>query len=202
MQNLSCEKRDRLLFDNLNFEINPGELWHIQGMNGAGKTSLLRILCGLSQPTSGQVLWQQQDITRQRDEYYHQLIYLGHKPGVNLSLTACDNLKFWCQQHAVTQNQDFYPLLAQIGLVGLEDIPAGHLSAGQLRRVALCRLWLKNTKLWILDEPFTALDVRGIELLKNRMKQHLAYGGLIVLTSHQQLELDANVTSMTLEYRI
>lgn len=200
VKHLSCEKRDRLLFEQLSFDINPGELCHVQGLNGAGKTSLLRILCGLSQPSQGEVLWQGETIASVRETFHQELIYLGHKPGVNVSMTPCENLHFWCQQHGMKQSHDWYRILHNIGLVGLEDMPAAHLSAGQLRRVALCRLWLKPAKIWILDEPFTALDVKGIKLLTNTMQQHLDSGGCIILTSHQNLDM-ASVKVLELEYR-
>lgn len=200
VKHLSCEKRDRMLFEGLNFRVTPKELLHIQGLNGAGKTSLLRILCGLSLAREGDVLWNGEPISNQRTEFHQELIYLGHKPGVNLAMTACENLHFWCRQHGVSSEHDWYAMLGNIGLAGLEDLPCGHLSAGQLRRVALCRLWLKPAKLWILDEPFTALDVKGIKLLTQKMQQHLDQQGMIVLTSHQRLDMEG-VRTLELEYR-
>lgn len=200
---LACSKRNRLLFENLNFAVNPGELWHIRGPNGAGKTSLLRILVGLSTPFHGEVLYQDQRLPTVANEFYADLIYFGHKLGVNQTLNAQENMAFWCAQHSVKSDFDQQiSLLTQLGLVGLEDLPVGQLSAGQQRRVALSRFWLKSdAKLWVLDEPFTALDVDAVALLKQHIHTHVESGGAVVLTSHQELDM-ANVKQLYLEYAI
>lgn len=201
---LSCIKRDRLLFEKVNLSVNAGELLYIKGPNGAGKTSLLRILVGLSEAASGEVCFADAPLSQLRDEFNSQLVYFGHKPGLNQTLSAMENLHFWCQQHSVANNPtQLHTLLDLLGLVGLEDVPVGNLSAGQQRRVALARLWLKTqAKLWVLDEPFTALDVQGISLLKQCITEHLNRQGAIIMTSHQALELNCPTQELELEYLI
>ncbi|AEA97098.1 cytochrome C biogenesis protein [Alteromonas mediterranea DE] len=200
---LTCSKRDRTLFEGLSLVVNTGELLYLRGPNGAGKTSLLRILTGLSTPESGAVSYNGMDIAEDKTDYYRDLFYLGHKSGTNGSLSALDNLSFWLAQHSTSvQHNGLYDVLAKVGLVGLEDVPVRYLSAGQQRRVALSRLWLKPAKVWILDEPFTALDVKGVHLLETSMKEHVSRGGLIITTSHQPLSETAGEHRVfDLEYR-
>ncbi|AGP80860.1 ATP binding protein of heme exporter A [Alteromonas mediterranea MED64] len=200
---LTCSKRDRTLFEGLSLVVNTGELLYLRGPNGAGKTSLLRILTGLSAPESGAVSYNGMDIAEDKTDYYRDLFYLGHKSGTNGSLSALDNLSFWLAQHSTSVQQNgLYDVLAKVGLVGLEDVPVRYLSAGQQRRVALSRLWLKPAKVWVLDEPFTALDVKGVHLLETSMKEHVSRGGLIITTSHQPLSETAGEHRVfDLEYR-
>ncbi|BCO18040.1 cytochrome c biogenesis ATP-binding export protein CcmA [Alteromonas sp. KC3] len=200
---LTCIKRDRSLFEGLSLVVNTGELLYLRGPNGAGKTSLLRILTGLSDADAGQVKYDGSNIKEIKADYYAALFYLGHKTGNNNSLSALDNLSFWLLQHGVSVTQDkLYDALARVGLVGLEDVPVRYLSAGQQRRVALARLWLKPAKVWILDEPFTALDVKGIALLEQTMKSHVDKGGIVLTTSHQPLsDLAGAHRVFDLEYR-
>lgn len=202
--NLTCIKRDRVLFTNLSFTLSPGELIYLRGPNGAGKTSLLRILTGLSSPESGRLYLNGESLEATRDVFNQQLIYIGHKAGINGALTAMENLRFWCAQHGTAfVASHAYEVLARLGLVGLEDVPVRMLSAGQQRRVALSRLWLKPATYWILDEPFTALDTDGIELLEQHMQQHVASQGAIITTSHQPLSEHAGpFTELVLEYRL
>ncbi|MEC7282915.1 MAG: cytochrome c biogenesis heme-transporting ATPase CcmA [Pseudomonadota bacterium] len=201
---LTCSKRDRTLFEGLSLVVEPGELLYLRGPNGAGKTSLLRILTGLSSPDSGAVLYNGMDIFEDKTSYYQDLFYLGHKSGTNGSLSALDNLSFWLAQHNVSVPVNaLFDVLEKVGLVGLEDLPVRYLSAGQQRRVALSRLWLKSAKVWILDEPFTALDVKGVHMLEKSMKEHVGRGGLIITTSHQHLSETAGEHRVfDLEYRL
>ncbi|MFT6990046.1 MAG: heme exporter protein A [Paraglaciecola sp.] len=202
--NLSVVKRDRLLFENLNFAVEQGGLLYVKGQNGAGKTSMLRVLAGLVDAESGEVHFLQQNIKDCRENYHQDLVYFGHKLGINLTLSAVENLQFWCKLHQVVISDDtIFNTLAQLNLVGLEDIPVANLSAGQQRRVALARFWFKHdAKLWILDEPFTALDTQGIELLSKQITLFLGGGGAVVMTSHQALRLDYPTDELTLEYLI
>lgn len=198
---LSCIRSDRVLFEQLDFAVDAGEIWQIAGRNGAGKSSLLRILAGLTEPSEGQLRYQGQLLSHCHDDFAANLCYIGHLSGVQPQLTALENLAFWraCYQ---LRPADDWELLAQLGLAGLEDIPCQNLSAGQQRRVSLARLWLTPAQLWILDEPFTALDVSAIAQLQQRFAQHCQQGGSIILTTHQALMMkDLPVSQLTLEYR-
>ena len=191
VNNLSCVREDRTLFEHLSFTVSPGDLVQIEGPNGVGKTSLLRLLTGLSQPFSGEVLWNGENIRACRDEYHASLLYLGHQPGVKAALTPFENLTFYQQLHHSAQTEsDLWQTLARVGLAGFEDNPTGQLSAGQQRRVALARLWLCNQpSLWILDEPFTAIDKQGVKVLEQLFLAHADRGGMVILTTHQDLTL-------------
>ena len=201
---LSVVKRDRLLFSKVNFAVEQGGLLYVKGVNGAGKTSMLRVLAGLVGSESGEVLFEQKNIQIYREHYYQKLIYFGHKLGINQTLSAVENLIYWCQIHQVPATKtQIYSVFAQLNLVGLEDISVINLSAGQQRRVALARFWFKqDAQLWILDEPFTALDTQGIDLLSQHIIAFLKKGGAVVMTSHQKLQLDYPTDELTLEYRI
>jgi len=186
-EQLTCVRERRRLFRHLDVQIDVGQALYLEGANGAGKTSLLRILSGLSEPRAGTVYWCGEDIRDCRLSYYTQLLYLGHNPALKNDLTALENLQFYAQ---LSRHQgDAEHALAHLGLRGHEDQPIRTLSAGQRRRVALARLWLSTARLWLLDEPFTALDRTGVEHLQQRMAAHLAADGAIVVTSHQAIDL-------------
>lgn len=196
--NLSCIRDDRLLFEGLNFALKAGDLLQIEGHNGSGKTSLLRILCGLSLPEDGEVCWYGESIENKRSEYYAALNYVGHFHGVKGELTAQENLRVAQSFSAKPLEVDLDEVLAKIGLRGFEDVPSRALSAGQRRRVGLARLLLNDTKVWVLDEPFTSLDKAGIQMVEDLLHAHADKGGIAVLTSHhpirseqlQQVRLD------------
>ncbi len=183
---LLCERDERTLFSGLSFTLNAGEWVQITGSNGAGKTTLLRLLTGLSRPDAGEVLWQGQPLHQVRDSYHQNLLWIGHQPGIKTRLTALENLHFY---HRDGDTAQCLEALAQAGLAGFEDIPVNQLSAGQQRRVALARLWLTRATLWILDEPFTAIDVNGVDRLTQRMAKHTEQGGIVILTTHQPLNV-------------
>ncbi|EES6132776.1 TPA: cytochrome c biogenesis heme-transporting ATPase CcmA [Escherichia coli] len=186
VRELLCERDERTLFSGLSFTLNAGEWVQITGSNGAGKTTLLRLLTGLSRPDAGEVLWQGQPLHQVRDSYHQNLLWIGHQPGIKTRLTALENLHFY---HRDGDTAQCLEALAQAGLAGFEDIPVNQLSAGQQRRVALARLWLTRATLWILDEPFTAIDVNGVDRLTQRMAQHTEQGGIVIFTTHQPLNV-------------
>ncbi|UTM58114.1 cytochrome c biogenesis heme-transporting ATPase CcmA [Photobacterium sp. CCB-ST2H9] len=196
---LSCTRDERVLFDDLHFSVTPGELVQIEGRNGAGKTTLLRIIAGLGQPDAGDVYWHDNKIVHVREEYHSQMLFLGHQTGVKRELTAYENLAFFQAMHELRHNEALtgqakvqgedaiWQALAHVGLAGREDVPAGQLSAGQQRRVALARLWLSNHPLWILDEPLTAIDKHGVKVLEQLFVSHTERGGTVLLTTHQDM---------------
>lgn len=187
---LFCERGDRQLLNGLSFSLEPGQLLHVRGANGAGKTSLLRIIAGLLLPTEGQVLWSGKPIKQQREEYHHNLLYLGHLDGVKGDLTAIENLRIDNQLQAANVSEDeIWAALAKIGLAGFEEVFTKQLSQGQHRRVGLCRLLLSKAKLWVLDEPFNALDVKAVAMLSGLIEAHLQSGGMALLTTHQDVPL-------------
>lgn len=189
---LFCLRDQRFLFKQLELTLAKGESLHIMGANGAGKTSLLRILCGLLSPYQGVIHWRGEDIQNCPSEYHQHLLYIGHTPGLKDELTALQNLSFYGALDGTKPVRSaLLAALQQVGLEYYEDLPVRHLSAGQKRRVALARLWLSQAKLWILDEPFTALDRAGISHLEQHLAQHCDQGGSLILTSHQQVNLPA-----------
>ncbi|AKD38024.1 cytochrome c biogenesis protein CcmA [Pasteurella multocida subsp. multocida OH4807] len=189
IENLACQRGDNILFTALNLVINSGDFVQIEGHNGIGKTSLLRIIVGLAQQLEGKVWWNNQPIQHQREDYQYDLLYLGHHSGVKPELTAWENLKFYQQISASEQGDEvLWLVLETVGLLGREDIPAAQLSAGQQRRIALARLWLSKAPLWVLDEPFTAIDKKGVQVLTALFEQHVQQGGIVIFTSHQDVQ--------------
>ncbi len=192
---LECQRGDRLLFTGLALRVESGTCLHIAGENGTGKTSLLRILCGLLAPTAGSVRWKGEDIRRLREGFWEELAYVGHLNGVKDDLSPAENVRTaaaiagWRADPASIDTA-----LQAVGLAGFEDRPARTLSQGQRRRIALARLHCaSSTRLWILDEPFTALDVRGVASLSALIGAHLERGGIAVLTTHQEVALPGRV---------
>lgn len=189
LRNLSCERDERVLFSHLNLVCHGGDLIQIVGPNGSGKTSLLRCLAGISHEYQGEILWRGQPVNTNRWEFSRQLLFLGHLPGVKKALTPLENLRWYCAQHQNTDDTLIMSALAAVDLAAYEDTPCYQLSAGQMRRVALARLHLSKARVWVLDEPFTAIDKDGVAQLQAMLAQHLVQGGLVLFTSHQDLEL-------------
>jgi heme exporter protein A len=190
---LECTRGDRCLFSGLNLRLDAGELLHVQGKNGSGKSTLLRALSGLFQPSSGKISWNGTAIDDLREEFGREVLALGHKSGIKGDLTALENLHFTAALNgeSVTQEQA-WQALEQVGLRGFEDLPSKHLSQGQKRRVSLAQLLVTQTKLWVLDEPFSALDSGAVEQLQGWIAAHIANGGMAILTTHQEVELTHN----------
>ena len=190
-EKLTCVREDRILFKELCFSVKAGQIVQLEGPNGVGKTSLFRLVIGLSTPYAGKVYWQNTPIQDDRETFYQHLLYLGHKTGIKPELTALENLQFFQHLQPSYSHADLWEILAKVGLAGYEEVMTAQLSAGQQRRVALARLWLNDCPLWVLDEPFTALDKSGVKVLENLFLAHVARGGCILLTTHQDLSLDA-----------
>jgi heme exporter protein A len=190
---LTCVRGQRRLFENLSFTVAPGELLWVVGTNGSGKTSLLRLLCGLMRPEEGRVLWRGHEVRKSRDQLNTDLLYFGHAPAIKDDLTALENLRFGLVLAGIDARTDrLQSALAQFGLADRSDVMARALSQGQRRRAVLARLALATEKaLWILDEPFTALDREAIELVCGHLQTHLSSGASVVLTSHQDIDLGA-----------
>ncbi|WP_426235147.1 cytochrome c biogenesis heme-transporting ATPase CcmA [Pseudomonas sp. TWP3-2] len=184
---LACERDLRLLFENLELRLVSGDMLQISGPNGSGKTSLLRLLSGLMQPTEGQVLLNGKPLAEQRSELARNLLWIGHAAGIKELLTPEENLSWLCALHQPAAREAIWQALAAVGLRGFEDVPCHSLSAGQQRRVALARLYLDSPPLWILDEPFTALDKQGVAQLEAHLAEHCERGGMVVLTTHHTL---------------
>lgn len=190
VSDLECIRGDRRLFSGLSFSLQEGELLYLHGHNGSGKTTLLRTICGLIAPTDGQINWHGTNIRSQREEYAAKLVYIGHKNGIKGDLTGVENLRISCQLDGVViSEKQAWQALEKIGLHGHEDLPTRVLSQGQKRRVALARLLVNRSPLWILDEPFTALDKAAVDLLQTLMRDHVESGGMVMLTTHQEVAI-------------
>jgi len=193
--NLSYEINDKLIINDMSFSVKSGEMLFIEGSNGSGKTTLLRLLSGLMQADEGQITWNGKSIEGDRIEFNQQLTYLGHSTGVKAELSTLENINFFSSLSGLPQKENSHTAVEWVGLKGYEDSPGRHLSYGQQRRIALTRLLMEPSKLWILDEPFAGLDRKMISALETRFKDHVYNGGLLVLTSHQHIELDQINTS-------
>jgi heme exporter protein A len=187
---LTCVRGERTLFSGLDLSVSTGEWLHIRGENGIGKTSLLRLLAGLAKPAAGEILWDGKSISADVSEFHRNLLFLGHRDSLKEDLTARENLSIATALDGMSVSEEEILLaLHRFGLRGREDLPVNCLSAGQKRRVLLARLLLRKAKLWILDEPFNALDVRAVEMLSELISEHVLSGGMAVLTSHQSIAI-------------
>jgi len=187
---LSCMRGERQLFQDLNLTVSVGDCLHVRGENGVGKTSLLRLLTGLSKPDSGEVFWNGLSIAKESSDYHRGLLFLGHRDALKEDLTALENLQLYAALDDIPLPDDkALAALWRFGLRGRECLPVNCLSAGQKRRVLMARMLTRQAQLWILDEPFNALDIHAVQALQGLITEHLEQGGLVVLTSHQEVSL-------------
>lgn len=186
---LTCERDWRVLFSGLDLQIGRGQMLQVSGPNGSGKTSLLRLLAGLMQPTEGEILYQGQLLGRQRHELARHTLWIGHAAGIKGLLTPEENLAWLTALQHGASHEAITAALQAVGLQGFEDVPCHTLSAGQQRRVGLARLYLPQAPvLWILDEPFTALDKKAVAQLEQHLADHCTQGGMVIFTTHHELQ--------------
>ena len=195
--NIRCERDDRVLFNDLSFQVKGGDLSQLAGPNGSGKTTLLRILSGLNRDYQGDVYWGDSPLVQVFEHYAQQRLYMGHLSAVKKNLTPIENLRWLMAQEQVPE-ADLWQALEQVDLLGYEETLCQYLSAGQQRRVALSRLIATKKPLWVLDEPFTALDKLGVAWLEQQLQQHVTAGGAVIITSHHALEGIAGLQQLTL----
>lgn len=178
------------MFSELSFALEPGSLLHVRGRNGSGKTTLLRALCGLLAPEAGEIRWKGEDSRRLGDDYRTDILYFGHLNGIKGDLTGIENLRVSTTLEGNRVGEErLWSVLGQMGLAGFEDLPTRMLSQGQKKRVALARLLVSDAPLWILDEPFTALDTDAVDLLQTLIAGHVENSGMVVLTTHQEVPI-------------
>ena len=198
---LYCERDDRILFEKLNFQLQEGQVLQIKGDNGSGKTTLLRMLCGLNDSYEGELSWYGQPMSECADAFYDALLYIGHRVGVNKILTPRENLAWSCGLRRQVRNDEIDSALLKVGLRGFEDSQCFTLSAGQHQRVSLARLLVSDARLWVLDEPFTTLDVTGVALLEKLIRDYSSQGGAVLVTTHHPLSVN-DLTQLTLGRRL
>ncbi|WP_255534613.1 cytochrome c biogenesis heme-transporting ATPase CcmA [Polynucleobacter sp. JS-Polo-80-F4] len=187
---LCCVRGERRLFQDLNLTVSAGECLHVRGENGVGKTSLLRLLTGLSKPEAGEILWGGQSISKDASTYHRELLFLGHRDALKEDLTALENVQLYAALDGVAlSDEKALSALWRFGLRGREHLTVNCLSAGQKRRVLMARMLTRQAKLWILDEPFNALDIHAMQALQGLIGEHIEQSGLVIFTSHQEVSL-------------
>ena len=190
VKNLACSRGNKPLFGAVSFSLNAGQALHLEGDNGVGKTSLLRILCGLSPADAGEVLWQGRSVQADSSAFRAALFYLGHNLSLKEELSALENLQADAAVAGRTlTTEQALVALARMGLRGREHLPLRVMSQGQKRRTALARLLASQASLWVLDEPFVALDAKAVDGLRSVLAGHVAQGGIVLFTSHQPITL-------------
>jgi heme exporter protein A len=190
---LECVRGERTLFRNLSFSLLPGTLFELRGENGSGKTTLLRAICGLLSPIAGEIRWQGENVKSLGDDYRAQLAYLGHLNGLKDELSALENVALTASLSGITADtRAIEDILRKFGLARCLHLPCKALSQGQKRRAALARVAIsRHHQLWLLDEPFAALDTVAITFLQSQIEQHLVNGGIVMLTTHQDVPMSA-----------
>lgn len=187
---LSFGYGETMLFDAVSFMLNPGEWLQLVGPNGVGKTTLLKILAGLTTPCGGQIYWKGSSISKTRLAYCQEMIYNGHLLAIKQTLTVQENLEFaralWGSVFSPKAQEN---LLEQLGLGRFKKTLCRNLSSGQKKRVSLATAVIKNACLWLFDEPLTSLDTQGKRYFEDLMKHHLEQGGIVVLSTHDPIQL-------------
>ena len=190
ISNLACSRGDHRLFSGLSFKLHFGQIMQVQGANGSGKTSLLRTLCGFITPDEGDIFWRGEKISELDEDYYAEVMYLGHLNAIKDELSALENLCISSGLSGVELDEkEAMAALKRMGLRGREMLPTKVLSQGQRRRVALARMLVSDARLWILDEPLTALDVGAVALIQELIEEHIAQQGMVIFTTHQPLQV-------------
>jgi|TARA_X000000950_G_scaffold287766_1_gene401514 heme exporter protein A len=187
VENLAFERNERTIFSGVNFFVSEGELLLLQGRNGCGKSTLLRILTSLIKPQQGLVSTYGENIYADRHKYLSNIIFIGHQLALKLALSPLDNL-YWTAS-STRERQHIFEAMDEMGLSSVSGLPCYRLSAGQLKRVALTRLILSDAKLWLLDEPFSSLDLSGVSIIEKLIERHLKQNGSVLMTGHQDLRL-------------
>lgn len=198
---LYCERDDRVLFSGLDLVVNAGQALQVQGSNGSGKTTLLRILCGLNADYEGDIYWAGRPVEEDLGAFRAGVFYLGHAPAIKKILSPLENLRWFCATQGRGGDAEIRAALRRFGLKGYDDLPCYLLSAGQQRRVSLARLLLTPARLWVLDEPFTALDRKGVAELEDFLAEHVRAGGSVLLTTHHPLRLPCELSVLDLDGR-
>lgn len=197
IKNLACLRNEQVLFRNVNLSLSSGNVLFLQGENGSGKTSLLRILCGFRMPDEGEILWSDKPVSSV-PEYFQNISYVGHKNGIKDELTVEENLNLMRSMATASEIKTEH-VLKQIGLFKRADVLTRQLSAGQKRKLALARLMMTENSFWVLDEPFTSLDKAAVEFFELLIKKHITRGGMLILTSHHDINLsDLSVNHFSL----
>jgi heme exporter protein A len=190
IKNLECIRRDNILFQGLNFSLEEGGLLQIDGVNGSGKSSLLQMCVGLIQATEGEISWNGENINDCRYQYQTDISYFGHNNGVKAGLTALENMAVMHALSGTKSNIDYSLILEQIGMDDMDDVLLSRMSAGQKRRIGLTRIFMAKAKLWLLDEPFNALDVKGKAIIEQLIVKHCTAGGMVIFATHQHMEIE------------
>lgn len=198
IQDLSCERGFRRLFTSLSFEIQAGQVLRIAGPNGAGKSTLLNVLAGISSDYEGRVFYKDVAVKESQFEYRQHLCYLGHAKAVKTQLTPMENLQWFCSMYPTRKGLTIEDVLQQVGLLAFKDQICSQLSAGQKQRVALARLLISSAELWILDEPFTAIDQDGVRQFEQIISDFAQAGGAVLITTHHVLQVEGEFRTLDL----
>ncbi len=196
-EGLTLLRGERLLFRDLEFALNAGEMLLLEGKNGSGKTSLLRVIAGLLEPESGEIRWEGKRVTHDRQAFQSAFVWMGHSIGVKNDLTLTENLEFEGALRSAS-GKELKEVLARLGLTKLKNLPVRALSAGQRRRVALARMVLSQAELWLMDEPVTNLDTEGRKLVIDLVEEFVAGGGMVAMAAHQDVDVDAPIQVLEL----